>query len=158
MVETAAVARSTKLVVFAAGAALSLGLLVAYSLASRGGAPSELWGVRLGDSLATARERFRAPGPGTWTSTPGDDPALGWAPASSASPVASARFEFHDGMLVAARLELARSAESADGAPLEISRAAVVSREPAGDRTRVTLLSRACPEHAAEVKRVLGER
>ena len=146
-----------KLVVSALGALVALALAAGYVFsAGRSGAEGELWGVRLGDSSSMARDRFRAPAPGAWTSTAGKDATLTWLAVSSASPVASARFEFHDGMLVATRMELAPGAEAARGAPLELSRSAIVAREPAGDRTRVTLISRSCPEHADEVKQLLA--
>lgn len=139
------------------GALVALGAVAAWTVHARGGATTDVWGVRLGDSLSMTRDHFRAPAGGAWTSSAAPEPILAWAPGSaSPSPVASARFEFHEGMLVAARLELRSDAEAAQGPSLEIGRSSVLARETLADRTRLTLISRDCPEHAAEVRRLLA--
>lgn len=140
-----------------AGALLALGGIAAWTVHARGGATTDVWGIRLGDSLSMTRDHFRAPAGGTWTSSAAPEPVLAWAPAAGTpSPVSSARFEFHDGMLVAARLELRPDADAARGPGLELGRSSVIAREPSAEGTRITLISRDCPEHAAEVRRLLA--
>jgi hypothetical protein len=141
-----AIAVAAALAVFAMGA-------LAFSLHS--GNTGDIRGVRLGLSASDTRDRFVAPGPGTWTSAAEPEPVLRWAPDDAASPVHAATF--HQGMLVAIRLRVAPGAHEAAGPPLELSRSSLTSRgaEPGGD-VAVTQLSRSCPTHADEVRRLLS--
>ena len=67
------------------------------------------------------------------------------------------RFEIHDGMLVAIRLDVPEDRPEARGDRLETTAASVLVRERAEPgRARVSLLARDCPTHAAEVARILA--
>jgi hypothetical protein len=137
---------------------LALGLGAAW-LSMR---PSEtigpLRGLRLGDSPARARDRF-APGvPGDFHSEAmGEDFALVWE-ATRPGEVRSARLEFHDALLVAARLRVAPSAPEADGPPIVLTEASLFTRERSRADVELTWIARSCPTHADEVRRRLASR
>jgi hypothetical protein len=137
--------------------AVGAGFLGVGALSSlRPSATRELRGARLGLSLADTRDRFAAPPGGAWSSESSPEPVLRWAPGAQASDLRAATFEFHQGMLVAVRLRLARSAPEASGASLEITRASLLARATTSDgEVELTLLSRSCPTHADEVKRLI---
>lgn len=116
----------------------------------------DLRGVRLGLSAADTRARFVAPGPGTWTSESNPEPALRWTSLDRDAPVREAVFEFHQGMLVAVRLHTAPGAPEGAGPPMELTPARVLARSATDRGTDVTVLSRNCPTHAAEVARLLA--
>lgn len=130
--------------------------LAAFLLLRPGEVATTYYGVRLGDPLAVTRARFQpgAPG-GTWTSETAPAPVLTWTPAQPGA-VRHARFEFHQGLLVAARFTLAKTAPEASGPALALTRASVVSRRGEGDGVTLTVLSRDCPDHAAEVRALVG--
>jgi|GEM_PF-1242227 len=117
----------------------------------------DLRGVRIGLSAADTRARFLAPGPGVWASESSPEPSLRWS-ASGATDVREAVFEFHQGMLVAVRLKVSPKSPEATGPSLEQTPARVISRQAEGDAVAVTLLSRSCPAHAAEVAKLLGSK
>ena len=60
------------------------------------------------------------------------------------------------GKRLAARLALRPDADAARGPALELARTSVLARETALEGTHITLISRDCPEHAAEVRRLLA--
>lgn len=98
------------------------------------------------------RARF-SPGRGTFRSeVSGTDTALVWE-APGAEP---ARFEFHDGQLVAVRLRLVPSAAEADGPALRTTPGSVLARTAGADRVDVVLLSRTCPTHHDEAERIVS--
>ncbi|HEU4533767.1 MAG TPA: hypothetical protein VFS00_06600 [Polyangiaceae bacterium] len=116
----------------------------------------ELFGVRLGLSAGDTRARFRPEGEGAWV-VRASPPGLEWSSSSPGALPKRASFEFHQGMLVAARYDVPGDAPAARGRALEVTAATVVARQPGeGGGTRVVVLSRACPEHAQEVRRLLG--
>lgn len=84
-------------------------------------------------------------------------PALEWSGLGSGAVPKRASFEFHQGMLVAARYELPVGAPGAGGRALEVTPSTVVARQAAeGGGVRLVVLSRACPEHAEEVRGLLA--
>jgi hypothetical protein len=140
--------------------ALLVALVTASVLASmRSGSNGELFGVRLGFTAADTRARFHAPDPGSWMAESYPSSALTWTTANDAAPVRRARFEFHSGILVAARFVVAAKAKEAGGPSVETTDASVIARRAdSPDTVAVTLLSRDCPEHADEVRALLLPR
>ncbi len=144
-----------------ARAALALGALAigAWSggLAGCARAPEgEFFGVRLGLSASDTRARFRPAGEGAWQMVTAPAPALEWSGSGPGALPQRARFEFHQGMLVAARYEVPGEAAAAKGRALEVTPSMVIARRVGeGGGVRVVVLSRACPEHAGEVNRLL---
>src|SRR4051794_14890457 len=61
-----------------AGLGLASGLARVYLVRQRGEARAELHGVWLGMTPPDVRERFRAPGPGSWRSEMQSDPVVIW--------------------------------------------------------------------------------
>lgn len=117
--------------------------------------PSPFPGIRLGMAPRDVRDRFEQGGLGTWQTRAGTqgDTALEWTATAAASPVASARFEFHNGMLVALR---ARLPEQATGETVRTSAKTVTLRAPAPDGgTAVTLIARDCPTHREEAETLM---
>jgi hypothetical protein len=116
----------------------------------------ELFGVRLGLSAGDTRSRFRPEGEGEWE-VRASPPGLAWSSSSPKALPRRASFEFHQGMLVAARYDLPGEAPAARGRALEVTPSMVVARQAGeGGGVRVVVVSRACPEHAQEVRRLLG--
>lgn len=118
-------------------------------------APLRVEGVLLGMTPSQVREAFTPPAEGTLRSTPGPegDLALEWG---GRAGDAVARFEFHEGVLVAARVVLSSDDQAARGPEIEVRQGAVVHREPGPDGIRLTLISRDCPTHADEVRALLN--
>jgi hypothetical protein len=130
----------------------------AYLLRSSNEARVELRGTWLGMTPTDVRDRFRAPGPGTWRSEQRTDPALVWTAAEGAPPT-TAYFEFHGGVLVAVRLDVPRTDPDAQGPAVDVSTASVLARRGQADqRVEITLLARDCPTHAEEVRRLIARR
>lgn len=156
----------------AAAGVLVLGLVVVgivahvLNLNTETSTSSRLRGVYLGMTPREVRDRFVAPAPnGRWRTSSGDgDLVLDWFPENTPGPTSApsaspARFEFHAGLLVAARLDVLATDPDAIGSPLVVSTATVLARRGSGNgRVEVTLLARECPTHAAEVRRLLGSR
>lgn len=108
-------------------------------------------------SAKDVRDRFEAPSPGSWTVTPGEDMFLDWkAVAPSRATLAAARFEFHNGMLVAVRADLPAGDALASGPPLATSPASVLVREKREGGVGYRLIARDCPAHRDEVSRILA--
>ena len=130
---------------------------------------TEFYGARLGMTASDLRRSFSLPGDFRVHSD-GDasgELAVEWAPSASetpASPVMSARFEFHQGLLVAIRADVidAEQAEMARTQPFVANAAAVLHRQAEAtspdstSRVRITLLARDCPTHAEEVRQLTG--
>jgi hypothetical protein len=130
----------------------------AYLVRQNGEARVELRGTWLGMTPTDVRDRFRAPGAGTWRSEQRTDPALIWTAAEGAPPT-TAYFEFHGGVLVAVRLTVPTTDPAAQGPALDVSTASVMSRQDQTDgRVEITLLARDCPTHAEEVRRLISRR
>lgn len=135
---------------------LALGTASLY-FATRGGESSDVRGVRLGFSAADARDRFQTAGPGTWTSAAEPEPVLRWVASDEHAPLRAATLEFHNGMLVAVRLSVAKDAPEAAGDAMVLSRTSVTSRKQQPDQTvSYTVLSRDCPTHAEEVRKLIA--
>ncbi len=119
-------------------------------------------GVCLGMKVAQVRRGFDAPAAGRWNRESGGDVALVWDDGphpSLEAPVRAARFEFHDGRLVAVRADVSVRDASAGGDRIEVSRTSVAEREPLGQgRVHLTVLSRDCPTQASEVEQLLASR
>ncbi|HVJ88965.1 MAG TPA: hypothetical protein VM580_04115 [Labilithrix sp.] len=108
--------------------------------------------VRLGMAPRDVRERFRPGGEGSWQTAlgSGDDTVLEWTSRDGKAPVASARFEFHLGMLVAIR---ARTTETSTREDVALTPKTVTVRAPASEGgTSVTVLARDCPTHKDEAE------
>lgn len=114
-------------------------------------APLSLGGLRLGMTPDDVRSRF-SPGLGSFRSdATGPDPALVW----EAPGIAPARFEFHDGQLVAVWLVVGEASDDARGPSLETTPGAVLARTPRPDgEVSAVLLSRTCPTHRLEAERI----
>lgn len=114
-------------------------------------APPSLAGLRLGMTPDDVRARF-SPGRGSFRSeVSGSDTALVWeAPGSE-----PARFEFHDGQLVAVRLVVAADSPDASGPAVATTAGSVLSRDARpGGEVAALLLSRNCPTHHDEAERI----
>lgn len=139
-------------------AIVALGALLG-SLLLPGSSPAigEVRGVRLGMTPDQVRERFDRGAPSSWrTEIAGTDLSLIRAPSGSLDR--EARFEFHEGMLVAMRFDLSADAPEASGDPITISTASVTARTRGqGGRVSLVVLARDCPTHAEEVSRILSD-
>ena len=136
-------------VVFGLGVA-AVASVVAYAwLAARLADPRpSVLGARLGMTADELRARVDAQRPGTWTSSviAGD-----WILDRREGDV-EARFELHEGQLVAVRVEGPRSAGLVETPPYEVTPGSVAVRTVDHDHVRITLLSRACPTHHDEAE------
>jgi hypothetical protein len=109
-------------------------------------------GTRLGMTANDVRQKFSEPAPGTWRSVPStEDVIVAWSASKGAE---EARFEFHEGFLVAVRARVVEADPETKHPPLEASEAVVRTRE-ADDAglVKITILARTCPTHAAEAAR-----
>lgn len=124
-------------------------------IAPVGEAPPEIRGVPFGATAPEVRERFAAPGEGRWRAfDDGDVHVLEWRGQGRDRY----RFELHAGLLVAVRATVPDTDPWAAGDRLDATAATVVTRAPEEGGVAVTILSRDCPAHAAEVKRLLAQR
>jgi len=142
------------------GALLGLVLLTglgATSLAASAlaplGAPPSVLGLRLGATPDMVRARLTS---ASFRTELGEDVALVADGAIAADVAPGARFEFHDGQLVAVRLDLLPNHPDAHGVPLIATPATVLARAPAGDLVHVSLLARTCPTHREEAERLVA--
>jgi len=120
---------------------------------------AELHGVRLGMTIPQAKAGFDLGPKGQWSVAAGcEGGSLDWKPEDAASTsVRWARFEVHDGVVVALRLRLAPDDPNAGGERLQTSDDAVAARETLGEgEVAVALLDRRCLEHAPEVSQLLA--
>ena len=118
--------------------------------------PVSIRGVRLGMTAAQIRDRFDRGTAAAWrTEVSGPDLALIRAPAGELDR--ETRFEIHAGMLVAIRMDVRDDLPEAEGGPIVTTPASVVARShPERGRTRISVLARDCPTHAAEVSALLS--
>jgi hypothetical protein len=116
-------------------------------------APPSLGGLRLGMTPDDVRARF-SPGRGSFRSEiSGTDTAL----VHEAEGSEPARFEFHDGQLVAVRLVLPLGAADASGPALRTTPGSVlVRRVRDASSVEARLLSRTCPTHHGEAERLVA--
>jgi hypothetical protein len=111
-----------------------------------------VFGVRLGMTADEVRERVDARGPGEWSSSV----VLGdWVLEHRAGPE-HARFEIHEGQLVAIRVEGPASSDLPTEPRFAVTPGSVLLREPEAGGVRITLLSRACPTHHEEAERLVA--
>lgn len=136
-------------------ASCCLALALATAGCTRTEAAEALPGVRLGMTPRDVRDRFEGGGAGAWQTKIGggagasDDTVVEWSAQGPESRVATARFEFHLGMLVAIRGHLREpiGAERVDSTPKTVT-----LRKPAGGGTDLTILARDCPTHHDEAE------
>ena len=108
--------------------------------------------VKLGMGPGDVRERFAPGGPGTWQTSVGKaagDTAIEWQAKDGSAKVKEARFEFHNGMLVAVRAttnEAPPSDEKITATPASVS----VRRPASSGGTELAVLARDCPTHKEE--------
>jgi hypothetical protein len=141
-----------------AGVVAVLGLLGIRGLLVSGA--SAVHGIEIGMTPTEVVERFDVEAGGQWSESAGcDGRALEWSrgEATLASVPLGARFEFHDGLLVAARMRLSREDLYARGGRLETSAQVVLAREEQPDGSvALVLIARGCAKRAAEVVDLLG--
>ena len=120
----------------------------------------EIHGVRLGMTATEVERRFDAAPEGRWNAAPGcEGGALEWAPSEGASPRHPrwARFEFHEGMLVAVRLRASGDDPNARGGRLSSTTGAVLAHEPLpGGTVAIALLARGCPDQQDEIQQLIS--
>lgn len=68
------------------------------------------------------------------------------------------RYEFHEGLLVAATVELAHGEAEASGPARSVSSGSVLVRQTTQSGARLRLVSRVCPTHADEARRLVEQR
>lgn len=128
--------------------------LAASALAPLGASsPPSVLGLRLGATPDMVRARLAS---ASFRTELGEDVALVADDAIAADVAPGARFEFHDGQLVAVRLDVHSSHPDAHGDALIATPATVLSRAPEGDLVRVSLLARTCPTHREEAERLVA--
>ena len=112
--------------------------------------------VRLGMAPRDVRDRFEPGGQGSWTTSVGggaEDTAIEWKATDAAAKVHAARFEFHNGMLVAIRATTADAppaSEQIAATPTTVS----VRRAATGPErgTELAVFARDCPAHKEEAQ------
>jgi hypothetical protein len=117
------------------------------------GAPPSLLGLRLGATPDMVRARLTA---ASFRTELGEDVALVADEEIAEGVAPGARFEFHDGQLVAVRVALRSGHPDAGGERLIATPATVLSRASEGDLVRVSLLARTCPTHREEAERLVA--
>jgi len=148
----AAITGAAAVVLIFAGVVLGLRIGLALILAG----PSEpAWserGVSLGMSEEQVQRTFADRAAGTWSrevSCGGID--LEWRRTDARAPTRWARFEFHEGGLVAIRIH---SDDVSSGQRAEQTAAAVRQRRPFEGGTATTILTRTCISHRAEAEQI----
>lgn len=139
-------------------ALIALGAVIATVISSLSAPePVSIRGVRLGMTADQIRERFDRGTEASWrTEVAGTDLTLIRGPAGDLDR--ETRFEIHDGMLVAIRLDVRDDLPEADGDRIVTTPASVLVRSPEEPgRTRISLLARDCPTHADEVSSILSD-
>jgi hypothetical protein len=116
--------------------------------------PPRVAGLHLGATPDDVRARFAGV---SFRTELGEDVALVADGSLAAGIRPGARLEFHDGQLVAVRLELDRSHPDASGDRLVLTPQTLLARTIAPDGSAsVVLLSRTCPTHRDEASRLAG--
>ncbi|MEM9069939.1 MAG: hypothetical protein AAGE52_15610 [Myxococcota bacterium] len=149
---TAPAARVRWWLLLAAAALMTPVAWAMVSMASPTSDPTAFMNVRLGMSSSQIRARVEAPG--QWSSTMGEDGLLllHW---EGQGDVESARFELHEGILVAIRADYrAPRTEELTIAPEAVRQ---VKTSPAGNG-ELTILARGCPVHEDEVEALIDAR
>ncbi len=149
------VARTTASSILVFAFALT-GLALAFSRIASGGASE--WserGVALGMTEAQVRLSFRDAAAGAWTDAPScRGPALEWTRTQPGPGTRWARFELHDGWLVAMRLHT----DAPSGPPHAAQTWSAVRQDrPFEGGTATTVVARGCPTHAAEADEIAIE-
>jgi len=126
--------------------------------ASDGEDPSAVLGVRLGMTSGQVRERYIGDG-GRWQTAVEPSGLTVLEHDSETGPVAHARFEIHEGLLVAVRATLRDRDALADDARF-VSGPGLVRRVEnlPGGGADLVLIARSCPLHSAEVDEILASR
>lgn len=135
-------------------ALLPLGVVSAWAL-SQPDARHDFHGVRLGMSAADVRQAYSPEEPGSWSSSLSEDGTLllDWRADDGA---ATARFEVHDGLLVAVRGHAMRSSGQGDDR-VEVSADDVWSvSSDAADMSQVIWIARNCPLHREEIEALVS--
>jgi len=126
---------------------LVIGMAFFALLQIQGPSPLTLEQLRLGMSLTEARDTMPGRDWTTRVDTTGD----------VIVESEGAQLHFHEGMLVAAMLDLAASASDAHGPSLEVTEFAVLRRSDRGPTgVHAELISRSCPTHRHLVAQILG--
>ncbi len=116
---------------------------------------SSFHGARLGMTPGDVRSRFDVPG--ELRAGTGEDGTYTLELESAAGTVRSARFEFHEGVLVAVRAELDPRDPSAGRTGLSLSDSTVRKTSAgANGGLELTLIARDCPTHADEVRTLIS--
>ena len=128
---------------------LPVGIAAAWTLSDTD-ARRDFQGVRLGMSASQVREAYAPGQPGAWSSSVSDDGTLLLDWQASEGP-STARFEVHDGLLVAVRGRGKHESGRGDDR-VEVSADDVwsVSSDPA-DMSQVVWIARNCPLHREEI-------
>ncbi len=114
--------------------------------------PTDFMNVRLGMTAAQVRAHIVRPGRFSTETDPSGLLVLTWTPADPTDSVREARFEIHDGMVVAIRAQLRGSRPAA----LTVAPEAVRRTAPRpGGGSEFVLLARGCPLHEEEVEDLL---
>lgn len=141
-------------------AGLGIVTLTALSFAPPANRAFAIHGIELGMTASEVVRRFDAGPTGRWSEATGcAGPSMEWSRGDAAAARAplSARFEFHQGLLMAARVRVSPEDPTARGARLETSAQFVLAREARDDGSSViVLLARGCPDHEAEVEQLLS--
>lgn len=114
--------------------------------------PADFMNVRLGMTPAQVRARIARPGRFATATDPQGLLVLTWTPNDPADPVEEARFEVHDGMVVAIRARLREPRPAALAIAPESVRRTAPRPEGGSD---LTLLARGCALHEEEVADLL---
>jgi len=116
--------------------------------------PAPSWserGVTLGMSEREVQRAFTDGAAGLWSRESAcAGVALEWTRMDPRATARWARFEFHDGLLAAIRLQV----DEAPTARAEKTVTAVRQERPFGGGTAITILTRACSTHAAEAEQI----
>jgi len=147
-----------------AAAALALVLPAGWALvrvAAKDADPTAAFGVRLGMTASDVRARAALPD-GVWsTSTTADGTLLlDWSASADDASIRDARFEIHEGALVAIRATLSDPAALPVGEGgdrrMRSAEAVADARSHEDGTTRYRLVARNCPVHAREVAEILA--
>lgn len=139
--------RPTRLVLAALAVAAALGAGVAIASRALSDPRPSIYGVRLGMTADEIRARIDEAHDGTWSASADSGE---WVLEHTQGDT-HARFELHDGQLMAIRVDAPLTAALA-GAPLEVTEGTVLTRREHDGRIAWTLLSRSCPTHRAEAE------
>jgi hypothetical protein len=146
-----------------AAAALALVLPAGWALvrvAANDADPTAAFGVRLGMTASDVRARAALPD-GSWSTstTPDGTLLLDWSASAADASIRDARFEIHEGALVAIRATLSDPAtlsEAGGDRRIRSAEAVADARTHEDGTTRYRLVARNCPVHAREVAEILA--